>query len=272
MQSDSLLKGLGYGAFASMLGDLVTMPVDVVKTRMQLSGEGGAGRLYKNALDCAVQTARAEGVPALWKGLEPALWRQASYGSLRYGLYAPIRDRLAPGVAKKDLPLHYKILAGGLSGTVAQGFANPCDLVKIRMIGFKDAPPAEYRWFLTALVDVFKKEGFGGLYRGVGANLGRASTLAAAEMASYDTIKPMMQARFAIDEGLPLHTATAVCSGFIAAFVANPFDVCKSRVMRDNKNEYRGLIDCFGKSVRNEGVFSLWKGFIRPGRASAHAS
>ncbi len=117
MQSDSLVKGLGYGAFASMLGDLVTMPVDVVKTRMQLSGEGGSGRLYKNSLDCALKTARAEGIQALWKGLEPALWRQCSYGSLRYGLYAPIRDRLAPGVAKKDLPLPYKILAGGMSGS-----------------------------------------------------------------------------------------------------------------------------------------------------------
>ena len=101
MQSDSLLKGLGYGAFASMLGDVVTMPIDVTKTRLQLSGEGGAQKLYKNALDCAVQTARKEGVTALWKGLEPALWRQASYGSLRYGLYGPIKDRLAPGVARQ---------------------------------------------------------------------------------------------------------------------------------------------------------------------------
>ena len=57
--SDSLLKGLGYGAFASMLGDLVTMPVDVTKTRMQLQGPT---RLYKNALDCALQTAKGEGV------------------------------------------------------------------------------------------------------------------------------------------------------------------------------------------------------------------
>jgi len=43
-------------------------------------------------------TARAEGVGALWKGIEPALWRQASYGSLRYGLYAPIKEQIAPGM------------------------------------------------------------------------------------------------------------------------------------------------------------------------------
>jgi hypothetical protein len=259
--SDSLLKGLGYGAFASMLGDLVTMPVDVTKTRMQLQGPT---RLYKNALDCALQTAKGEGVTALWKGLEPALWRQASYGSLRYGLYSPIKDLLAPNVAKKDLPLGYKILAGGLSGTIAQAAANPCDLVKIRMIGQTSATTAkaEYRWFLTALMHVFKTEGFNGLYRGVGANVGRASTLAAAEMASYDSIKPWMKQKYSFQDGLPLHAATAVCSGFIAAFVANPFDVCKSRVMKDDVGQYRGLVDCFKQTFQKEGVFSFWKGFI----------
>ena len=134
MQSDSVWKGLVYGATASMLGDVVTMPIDVTKTRLQLSGEGGK-RAYNGIVDCISKTVRQEGLTALWKGLEPALWRQASYGGLRYGLYGPIKEVPAPGVEKHDLPLHLKVLAGGLSGTIAQGCANPCDLVKVRMIG-----------------------------------------------------------------------------------------------------------------------------------------
>jgi len=39
-----------------------------------------------------------------------------------------------------------------------------------------------YRWFMSALVDIAKTEGFKGLYTGVGANVGRASTLAAGEV------------------------------------------------------------------------------------------
>ena len=261
MQSDSVLKGLSYGAFAAMLGDLVTMPIDVTKTRLQLSGEGGK-QLYKNAFDCAAQTVRKEGVRALWKGLEPALWRQATYGSMRYGLYHPIKERLAPGVAKADLPLHTKILAGGLSGTIAQAIANPCDLVKIRMIAPGQTAP-QYRWFLSAFAHVVRTEGVvNGLYKGIGANVGRASVLAAAEMASYDQLKPMVRARFEMPEGLPLHASTAMCSGFIAAFCANPFDVVKSRVMRDAKGEYKGMVDCFGQCIAKEGPTALWKGFI----------
>ena len=41
MESGSMVKGLVYGAVASMIGDLVTMPIDVTKTRLQISGEGG---------------------------------------------------------------------------------------------------------------------------------------------------------------------------------------------------------------------------------------
>eukprot|EP00040_Diaphanoeca_grandis_P017925 m.94205 g.94205 ORF g.94205 m.94205 type:complete len:290 (-) comp26697_c0_seq1:131-1000(-) len=264
MQSESVWKGLVYGSVASMLGDVVTMPVDVTKTRLQLSGEGGV-KVYRGAFDCVATTVRKEGLLALWKGLEPALWRQATYGGFRYGMYAPIKDFLAPNVPKNELPLHTKILAGGLSGTIAQGFANPCDLVKVRMqaSGMESSSSApRYRWFVGALIDIVKTEGVLGLYKGVSANIGRAASLAAAEMASYDTIKPMFKTHFDMSEGLPLHGTTAIASGFIAAFVANPFDVVKSRVMNSKQGQYKGMVDCFAKTVGQEGVTSLWKGFI----------
>ena len=89
------------------------MPIDVTKTRMQLGGSGGV-RSYAGIADCVSSTVRAEGVRALWRGLEPALWRQCFYGGARYGLYGPIKDFLAPGVPKAELPLSTKILAGGL--------------------------------------------------------------------------------------------------------------------------------------------------------------
>ena len=68
--------------------------------------------------------------------------------------------------------------------------------------------------------------------------------------------------RFQFTEGLPLHAATALCSGFIAAFVANPFDVCKSRVMKDDAGRYKGMTDCFRQTLKEEGIASFWKGFI----------
>ena len=106
---------------------------------------------------------------------------------------------------RSELGLGTKIVAGGLSGTIAQGIANPCDLVKVRMIGAGldgAAAAPQYRWFVTALTHIIKTEGVAGLYKGVGANIGRASTLAAAEMSSYDALKPIVKDYTGLADGV----------------------------------------------------------------------
>jgi len=268
MDSGSVWKGIAYGSFCSMVADIITLPVDVTKTRMQLSGSDGK-KAYKNSLDCVSKTIKAEGVGALWKGLEPALWRQATYGGMRYGLYSPCKDLVAPGLEKHEMGLHHKILAGGMSGAIGSAICNPCDLVKVRMMAAgSSAGSHSYNWFIPAFIDIVKNEGFFGLYKGVGPTVARATALAAAELASYDQIRETLVTRNIMEEGVPLHFATATAAGFIGSFACNPFDVAKSRVMNQpvdaagKGKDYSGMIDCMAKAVRNEGVASLWKGFI----------
>ena len=88
------------------------MPIDVVKTRLQMDGSGGAVKQYAGSMDCAAKMVKAEGPSALFKGLPPALVRQSTYGSLRYGLYGPIKNSMGivPG---QPVPLWTKICAGG---------------------------------------------------------------------------------------------------------------------------------------------------------------
>jgi solute carrier family 25 oxoglutarate transporter 11 len=56
-------------------------------------------------------------------------------------------------------------------------------------------------------------------------------------------------------------------AGFVAAVASNPVDVIKTRVMNmkvepGQASPYRGAIDCAMKTVKAEGVMSLYKGFI----------
>ena len=74
------------------------MPVDVVKTRLQMDGAGGV-KMYNGSVDCARKLIAADGPGALFMGLPPALLRQSTYGSLRYGLYGPIRNSLGASPA-----------------------------------------------------------------------------------------------------------------------------------------------------------------------------
>merc|ERR1719471_602713 len=155
-------------------------------------------------------------------------------------------------------------MSGALSGAVSSALANPCDLIKVRMMASgmgKEGSATAYKWFWGGFFDIVRTEGWRGLYVGVGPTVSRATVLAAAELASYDEIKQRILSRNLLAEGLPLHAATAMCAGFIAAFSCNPFDVVKSRVMRSS-GEYSGMADCFSQILRHEGVTAYWKGFI----------
>ena len=61
--------------------------IDTVKTRLQLQGELGATRQYGGMLDALKKIAAEEGFSGWFKGISPALLRQATYGTIRYGAY-----------------------------------------------------------------------------------------------------------------------------------------------------------------------------------------
>lgn len=58
-----------------------------MKTRLQLQGEAGAARKYTGIGDALSKIVAEEGVGGWFKGLSPALLRQATYGTIRYGAY-----------------------------------------------------------------------------------------------------------------------------------------------------------------------------------------
>merc|ERR1719424_737132 len=135
-------------------------------------------------MDCAGKLVKSEGAGALFKGLPPALLRQSTYGSLRYGLYGPIRNSLGvkPGTPKHEIPLSKKILAGAGAGALSSAVANPTDLVKVRLQTdgqFKGPDgaylPKKYTGMGHAFSSIVKEEGVLGLWKGVGPTCSRAT-------------------------------------------------------------------------------------------------
>jgi len=57
-----------------------------------------------------------EGVLALWKGVNAAWLREASYTSLRLGLYEPVK--VLVGANEANAPFYKKFLAGSAAGAL----------------------------------------------------------------------------------------------------------------------------------------------------------
>ena len=64
---------------------------------------------------------------------------------------------------------------------------------------------------------------------------------------------------------MTIRLAASAFSGVSVSLISLPFDNVKTKFMRMKKNKdgtlpYTGFLDCFAKSIRNEGFGGLWAG------------
>ena len=69
--SDNILTHFTASTLAGGVATVLTQPVDVIKTRIMASPPG----TFSSARACGVETVRAEGLSALYKGTLPAFAR-----------------------------------------------------------------------------------------------------------------------------------------------------------------------------------------------------
>ncbi|CAE8675948.1 unnamed protein product [Polarella glacialis] len=112
---------------------------------------------------------------------------------------------------------------------------------------------------LMRIRDILREEGPRGFYRGLVPNVQRAALVNLGELATYDQAKGMILESSSLQDGVAVHTLSALCSGFVASVCATPADVVKSRIMAGQASS---IVDCVRDTVRNEGIAAMWKGFL----------
>lgn len=231
--------------------------------RLQLQATGP--KTYNNMFHCIYTVAKQEGLKGLYKGLAPALLRQASYSSIRMGIYEPVRDVISGGKPVEQISFVERALAGGTAGAIGIGIANPTELIKIRMQA--DRAGTRYsKGVIDAFAQTVRNEGVRGLWRGVSPNMQRAYIVNAAELASYDQAKTLLVARAGWNpDSKVTHLSSSMIAGVVAAFASQPVDLIKNRLMNQPAGPgitpmYSGMFDCAVKTVRNESLLSLYKG------------
>ncbi len=255
-----------FGGLSGCGATLIVQPLDLIKTRLQLSGEGGGARAHKSTLHAISNVVRSEGLVNLYNGLSAALFRQVTYTTTRMGTFQYLMDRNS-----SHTTFLHRIAFGAIAGGVAGVVGNPAEVVLVRMTADGRLPEAQrrnYRHVGDALVRIVRSEGVPALFRGVSATVSRAMLLNAAQLGSYSQAKSFLLAKkmFHDPSSIWLHTASGMISGFACTVVSLPVDMAKTRVqqMRPDANgvmPYSSALDCIRKVVRHEGVLALWKGF-----------
>ncbi|XP_072038142.1 mitochondrial substrate carrier family protein ucpB-like [Amphiura filiformis] len=270
-----------FASISCMTASAVTNPVDVTKIRMQLEGElqrekgqlttTYKGRYYKGIIRGMFRIAHDEGIRGLYKGITPALIRECVYSGIRIGAYEPMKV-LFGATDPAHTAVYKKLAAGASSGAIGSSVAVPADLIRVRLQAqgrFLPGHSHQYEGFMHAFIDIIKKEGLIGLYRGTTPTVQRAMVVTATQVTTYDHTKHTILNHGWMDEGPKLHILSSMIAGFMTALTSSPVDVVKTRVMNQkisglSKDErlYKNSLDCLIKLLKSEGIFGLYKGFI----------
>ena len=171
----NFLESMGLAGATAIVVVNFTHPIEVVKTRMQVMANYSIGGML-----------RTEGYMSLYKGIQAAYWREASYTSIKLGAYGPIKDMFGD---KGNAPFYIKFLSGSTSGALGSFVGNPFDVMKtMQMAGQSKS--------LGALMkQMHAEQGFSGFYRGIEANIMRAIVLNGTKMACYDVSKDFVSSQ-----------------------------------------------------------------------------
>ena len=81
-------------------------------------------------------------------------------------------------------------------------------------------------------------------------------------MSTYDHVKHHLVNYGYMVEGRRCHFFSSFIAGICVALVTSPIDVVKTRVMNvdPKKPAYNGMLDCFTKIIKVEGLRGFYKG------------
>jgi len=258
------------GGLGGMTATTVIQPIDMVKVRLQLAGEGAKTGPRPGPIQVTREIIASGRFMDLYTGLSAGLLRQAVYTTARLGFFDTFMEQLTTRAKANGQGVGFKerALAGLSAGGLAAMIGNPADLALIRMQsdGLKPkAARANYRSVFHALTHISKSEGISALWGGAFPTVVRAMALNFGQLAFFSETKAQLKARTQWSPLTQTMTASAV-AGFFASFLSLPFDFVKTRLQKqqrgpDGKLPYKSMVDCFRRVAADEGLLRFYRGF-----------
>jgi len=256
-----------FGGLAGMGATVFVQPLDLVKNRMQLAGQGSTAKEYKTSFHALASILKNEGVGGVYTGLSAGLLRQATYTTTRLGIYTILFEKFT---AADGTPPNFlmKAVIGMTAGAVGAFVGTPAEVALIRMTADGRLPPDQRRGYanvFNALVRISKEEGVTTLWRGCIPTMARAVVVNAAQLASYSQTKQALLDSGYFGDDILCHFCASMISGLVTTAASMPVDIVKTRIQNmryiDGKPEYKNGLDVLATVIRKEGFFCLWKGF-----------
>lgn len=156
------------GTVAGLAQTVITSPMELAKTRMQLQSHLPPDAQFKGPLECVRHIHRIEGVRGLCRGMGITAIRDVPGMASYFVLYEMmIRMSPCPGA-------FHTLMAGGMAGMLSWVLSCPIDVVKTRLQADGAGSLKMYSGIIDCTVKSYRAEGLSFLTRGMSSTLMRA--------------------------------------------------------------------------------------------------
>ncbi|KAH8887775.1 mitochondrial carrier [Thozetella sp. PMI_491] len=204
----SPLSRLVCGGIAGITSVTFTYPLDIVRTRLSIQSASFAvlGDRPKQ-LPGMFATMKSMyltegGIAALYRGIIPTIAGVAPYVGLNFMTYEFARQYLTKE-GEQNPSAARKLLAGAISGAVAQTCTYPFDVLRRRFqINTMSGMGYQYKSVTDAVRVIMKNEGIAGLYKGIVPNLLKVAPSMASSWLSFELCRDFLVSLKPADETL----------------------------------------------------------------------
>ncbi|KAI2630065.1 solute carrier family 25 member 42 [Xylaria nigripes] len=198
-QTMSSLERLVCGGIAGVTSVIFTYPLDIVRTRLSIQtasfaalSHGPKDKLPGMWITMAAMYRTEGGIPALYRGIVPTVAGVAPYVGLNFMTYEFVRKMLTPE-GDQNPSAARKLLAGAVSGAVAQTCTYPFDVLRRRFqINTMSGMGYQYKSLGDAIKVIIAQEGIRGLYKGLVPNLLKVAPSMAANWLSFEVTRDFL--------------------------------------------------------------------------------
>eukprot|EP00892_Ulva_mutabilis_P008322 jgi/Ulvmu1/5862/UM025_0124.1 len=277
----SISKGLLAGGIAGGLSRTAVAPIERLKILMQVQGND---KVYTNMWQGFMHMTKTGGLREWFKGNGTNCIRIVPNSAVKFVTYNEL-SRLLSNQRKQQtgdgtLNPVLRMLAGAVAGIIAMSSTYHLDMVRGRLtVQEGSGRTQQYRGIMHAYQDIIQKEGVLALYRGWLPSVIGVIPYVGLNFAVYETLKDMAVKRYGVESDRELSSSLRLSAGGVAGTIgqtiAYPFDVVRRRLQvsgwdgakrlhedHGHAIRYRGMVDCFVRTVREEGAGALFKGIV----------
>ncbi|KAG7673038.1 putative Mitochondrial adenine nucleotide transporter ADNT1 [Nannochloris sp. 'desiccata'] len=272
-----ITKSLVAGGVAGAVSRTAVAPLERLKILMQIQGND---KVYTGIGQGISHMWRTDGVRGLFKGNGLNCIRIFPNSAIKFMTYEQFSRKIAHylidnGGDGQLTPL-MRLGAGAGAGIIGMSATYPMDMVRGR-ITIQEGTNQQYRGMLHATRCIVAEEGVLALWRGWLPSVIGVVPYVGLNFAVYETLKDKLIKLYGCRDERDLTIATRLGCGALAGTtgqtVAYPFDVVRRRLQvsgwqgaqglhadHGHAVAYRGMMDCFMRTVKEEGVGALFKG------------